>query len=205
MENYGSASHRSKERTKEKHLQPVVQQNIATAPQKSAGKKFMERLWKEDLPSIRDNILIPAAKSLVVDTIIRIVGGGTKPSGTIYSGGVNYGNYYRMDKPYAGSISPAQPIGNTTRRGFEYNEIEYPTMGDAQTVLQSLKEVVDNYGVVSIQDYYELSNLPCGNYMYSTYGWTADDIYRTVSNSMSITRGLNGRYTISLPRPSKIN
>lgn len=205
MENYGSASHKSKEMQKEKHLEPAIKSNAAVAPTKSAGKKFMERLWREDLPAVRDNILIPAAKSLIVDTIIKIVGGGSRPTGNIYTPTqINYGNYYKMDKPYTGSAT--SPIdGNSIKRGFDYNEIEYPTMGDAQTVLQSLREVVDVYNVVSIQDLYEISNIPCNNYMYSTYGWTADDIYRTASSPMSITRGLNGRYTIRLPRPSKIN
>ena len=69
---------------------------------------------------------------------------------------------------------------------------------DAVKVLSTLTEMIINYDVVSIADYYDLVGVS-PTYKDTLYGWTGSDL----TDARIIT--LDGEYSISLPVAKKLN
>ena len=57
------------------------------------------------------------------------------------------------------------------KSGFVLEDILFGTESDALSVLSSMKEIIVNYGCVSIADYYDLAGLPSNVYTNTKYGW----------------------------------
>ena len=60
-------------------------------------------------------------------------------------------------------------------------ELYFETRGEAEDVLDRMREIVSNYGIVSVADLYELAGV-VGNYTDQRYGWTGlrnTDVVRT--------------------------
>lgn len=53
-------------------------------------------------------------------------------------------------------------------------KIVLETYGDAQKVLHAMREIIENFSVVTIADLYELVGLP-GHYTFSRMGWSTLD------------------------------
>ena len=87
-------------------------------------------------------------------------------------------------------------------RKYEYHqfantrEIQKHIIGsrrDAIDILAALEEIATNYGPVNIAEYYDLiGEMP--SYLDNEYGWTLDDIHRTV-----ITAVKRGGYMLHFP------
>lgn len=56
------------------------------------------------------------------------------------------------------------------KSGFVLEDILFGTESDALSVLSSMKEIIVNYGCVSIADYYDLAGLPSNVYTNTKYG-----------------------------------
>lgn len=83
------------------------------------------------------------------------------------------------------------------KSGFVLEDILFETESDALSVLSSMKEIIVNYGCVSIADYYDLAGLPSNVYTNTKYGWL-DLKDAKVIDSMD-------RYKISLPKVLVLN
>lgn len=64
-------------------------------------------------------------------------------------------------------------------------------------ILHGLMEAIDNFGIVSVSDMYEMAKIPNDNYTLNDYGWT--DI-----RGAEVVRH-RGSYVISLPTPMPIS
>lgn len=78
------------------------------------------------------------------------------------------------------------------KSGFVLEDVLFGTETDALAVLSSMKEIIVNYGCVSIADYYDLAGVSGNVYTNTKYGWV-DLKDAKVINSMD-------GYKISLPR-----
>ena len=78
------------------------------------------------------------------------------------------------------------------KSGFVLEDVLFGTETDALAVLSSMKEIIVNYGYVSIADYYDLAGVSGNVYTNTKYGWV-DLKDAKVINSMD-------GYKISLPR-----
>ena len=73
----------------------------------------------------------------------------------------------------------------------------FGTESDALSVLSSMKEIIVNYGCVSIADYYDLAGLPGNVYTNTKYGWL--DL-----KDAKVIDSMDG-YKISLPKVLILN
>lgn len=80
---------------------------------------------------------------------------------------------------------------------FVLEDILFGTESDALSVLSSMKEIIVNYGCVSIADYYDLAGVSSNVYTNTKYGWL-DLKDAKVINSMD-------GYKISLPKVLVLN
>ena len=94
-------------------------------------------------------------------------------------------NYYRKNKNIR------------DKSGFILEDILFGTESDALSVLSSMKEIIVNYGYVSIADYYDLAGVSGNVYTNTKYGWL-DLKDAKVINSMD-------GYKISLPKVLVLN
>lgn len=189
------------ERAADKKIEKVV---VGTATTKKKGElsKFAGKIFSpEDMSDIKahlvDDVLIPGIKNTILDIIIdgasRALGGRGRGRTTYSSGGskVSYRDFYG-----GGSDRPAVAGGNASSRPrFDFDEIIYPTRGDAEAVRDQMTDVIERYGFVTVGDMYDMSNLP-QPWTSQKYGWTS-----IVHSSVIPVRD---GYVIKLPKASPI-
>jgi len=203
MVEYKPNSHKSKEeRIPERKVEKVVS-GVVKPKKKSDIQKFADIFISEDISNVKSyillEVLIPAIKKAIFDIVTNGIDmilygeGRTRNKSTIASK-VSYQRYYdrtmvdEQRRNYSNS---------SARNGFDYDELIFPTRGDAEAVLDAMNEIISQYGVVSIMDLYDLANVSTDNYQLNRYGWT--DI-----SGCKVIRVRDG-YILNLPRPLPIN
>lgn len=203
---FPSNSNKKKERidvVKEKNITQVVSGKVIKK-QRTFGQKLAETFFGDDTRSVGDyllnDILVPAMKSTLSD----MVGGGIEMLlfGERRSSGKSrlyrdrdrsYVPYNRMSR--RDDVDDRRYISKAARSRHDFDEIILETRGEAEDVLSHVVDIIDDYGVASVADYYDLLGVE-GNFTDNKYGWTnVSDAY--------ITRTRDG-YSIRLPRPREI-
>ena len=181
MEQYGPNSHKSKEAQKEgaassdKKVEKVIS-GSAKPKKKGEMQKFADVFISEDVGNVKSyilmDVLVPAIKKAISDIVTNgidmILYGETGRTRKASSGTkVSYGKYYdrEPDRRRDRSIS--------SRGGYDYDDIVFETRGDAEKVLDSMNDIISQYGVVSVLDLYDLADVSTDNYAANKYGWTA--------------------------------
>lgn len=197
---YPSNAHKTKtEETpaeKEK-LTPVVSKKV-TVKKKGASKKFTDIFVAADLKSVGEflfnDFLVPTAQKLFVDLVsngasVLMYGerGASRGRSTAdrYSTRSGYVDYNRMsDRREPRYSGPSRPV-------YNYDDIYFDSRGEAEVVKDALLDQIEEFGMVSIGDLYDLVEVT-GNYTDYKYGWT--DL-----RTACVERSRNGFY-IRLPR-----
>lgn len=175
MEDYKPNSHRSKEApaTNEKKVEKVVRGAVKTR-KKNGLEKAKCAIFSEDAANIKSyvvmDVLIPAFKKAISDVVtngieILLYGESGRTRRNSPSGSISYRNFYdrRDDGP--------RRLNAPVRNGYDLNDIVLETRGEAEDVLARMDELVEQYGVVSVADLYDLVGIT-GNYTDNKYGWT---------------------------------
>lgn len=192
MEEYPSNSNKSKE------LRKKVTTNPVKVYEKTNAEKIKESFIKEDLKTVglyifRD-VLVPNIKNLVREIVnngidLILYGSAGRPANNnrtkiSFSPGINYNSIYNG------------PSKTVEKKVYDFNTILFQTRGEAQAVLASLQDIIDQYGVVRVSDYYEVTGYT-GEYTGNNYGW--DNI-----SAARIDRVREG-FVITMPNPRPIN
>lgn len=190
MSEYKSNSHRSKEiEREEKKVERVVNGKV-----KSKKKnRFADTFISEDAASVKEyiifDVLIPAAKNAISDMVTTgiqmMLYGEVRGTNKSKGSKVSYSKYYddRRDRDY--------DRRSRTRSGYDYDEIILESRAEAEEVLNSMDDLLDRYGLVSVADLYDLVGIT-GNYTDNKYGWTS-------LRHASVQRLRDG-YLLKLPR-----
>ena len=152
----------------------IVPKATGTIKKKSEAGKLAGLFVAGDLASAKsyiiEDVLIPTIKNAVSEMVrngidILLFGEVRKGSNNrSTTSKVSYTNYYNG--------------GSSTRNldrssnSCSYDDIIFPSRGDAEVVLDGLNEIIQAYGFASVADLYELANITSGNYTYANYGWT---------------------------------
>lgn len=183
MEDYQGNAKKIKlgeERPEKQKLEPVVKSEVISK-KKSLGRKFKDIFVEADFRSVAryvfSDVLLPAVRNTIVDAstkgIERMMYGesamrrrgypGTGPRVT-YSTGVNRG-YSSI-----GARTPPAPIGG---RGPQASREDFilSSREDADLVLERMKDVIDQYEVVSVADLNELVGFP-SSHIDQKWGWS---------------------------------
>ena len=205
MEQYGPNSHKSKEAQKEgaassdKKVEKVIS-GSAKPKKKGEMQKFADVFISEDVGNVKSyilmDVLVPAIKKAISDIVTNgidmILYGETGRTRKASSGTkVSYGKYYdrEPDRRRDRSIS--------SRGGYDYDDIVFETRGDAEKVLDSMNDIISQYGVVSVLDLYYLADVSTDNYAANKYGWT------DISGCKAIR--VRDGYILKLPRALPLN
>ncbi|QPX62511.1 hypothetical protein SEA_TRUCKEE_47 [Arthrobacter phage Truckee] len=154
--------------------------------------------------SVIFDVILPQLKGMAVDAgtqaIERLILGessgvrrNSAPSNVtnIRTRGSNYHAYNR----YSGGSMASEDHETIRLKSNELREVVVPSRGDAQAVMDELFKLLNQYGSVSVSDYYETVGWT-GNFTDNQWGWTN-------LNAAGVSR-VSGGYRIELPRPVSI-
>lgn len=171
---YPANSHKNKAN---KTVNKVIKGDVIQRNQNNSGK-LKEALGGDDAQSVFSyiffDVIIPAAKSMLADAssqfIERILFGESRRS----SGGrQGYTSYNKMYEPRQrqGLARPARPeISRHGRATHNFGEVILASRGEAEHVLDSLTALIDEYGVATVSDLYDLVGIT-GNFTDDKWGW----------------------------------
>ena len=200
MVEYKPNSHKSKEeRIPERKVEKVVS-GVVKPKKKSDIQKFADIFISEDISNVKSyillEVLVPAIKKAISDIVTNgidmILYGGRTINKSSTASKVSYQRYYDRTDEQRRNYSTS-----SARNGFDYDELIFPTRGDAEAVLDAMNEIISQYGIVSIMDLYDLANVSTDNYQLNRYGWT------DISGCKAIR--VRDGYILNLPRPLPIN
>jgi hypothetical protein len=190
MEEYTSNSHK----TREKRVEKVVKGNVRSK-KKTEIQKLADVFISEDVANVKSyiifDVLIPAAKRVISDTVDTLLYGESGRKGKSNSSKASYERYY--DRSNSNRTNTPKTRSRST---YDYDEIVLDNRGEAEEVLSRMVDLVETYGLVSVADLYDLCGMSC-NYTDNNYGWT--DI-----RSANVVRVRDG-YLIKLPRALPLN
>lgn len=205
MEEYRHNSHKSKETQKEgaappdKKVEKVIS-GSAKPKKKGEMQKFADVFISEDVGNVKSyilmDVLVPAIKKAISDIVTNgidmILYGETGRTRKGSSGTkVSYGKYYDREPDRRRERSVP------SRSGYDYDDIIFETRGDAEKVLDSMNDIISQYGVVSVLDLYDLADVSTDNYAANKYGWT------DISGCKAIR--VRDGYILKLPRALPLN
>lgn len=207
MEQYASNSHRSREeqsKTEKKKVDKVIKGKARTK-KKSELSKVASMFISEDATSVKSyvlmDVLIPAVKKAISDIVtdgidIILYGGSGGSSNRSRSRGskVSYSKYYDDRDRDSDRVRARRP------GRYDLDDIVLDTRGEAESVLGTMDDIIDTYGMVTVADLYDLVGLTC-DHTAQKFGWT------NLANAEPVrVRDSNGYgYALKLPKALPIN
>lgn len=201
---YTPNSHKYKEQqnassTEEKKVTKVVNGPVKT--KRNDVRKLADIFISEDISNVKSyifmDVLVPAIKKAIYDIVTNgidmfLYGGSGKGRNNQPGAKVSYRNYYEQKNNggYRASDNARQS------NAFDYDDIVFNNRGEAEAALQQMKDIVARYGIVTVNDLYEMTPLSAP-YTSQKYGWM------DVSN-VDIVRVRDG-YILKLPRAVPID
>lgn len=204
LDDYKPNSNKFKEEQKETALEQRKAQKVVTGQvktkKKSEIKKFTDIFVSEDATKVKDyivmDVIVPSIKKLIsemvtngIDMILYGETGRTKKS-SVAATKTSYRSYYE------GRDSRRESRAPISRSTYSYDDVILETRGEAEAVLQQMDEIIANYDVISVADFYDLVGIT-GSYTDNKYGW--DDL-----RAARVERTRDG-YVIRLPRTIPLN
>lgn len=205
--NSNKVKERQDEPIKEKKVEQIVTGKVIKQ-KKTLGQKISETFFGDDTRSVSDyllqDVLIPAMKSTLSD----MVGGGIEMllfgERRRSSGGSIYRDRDRSYVPYNKMSSGNRrddrrddrfAMTKVARSRHDFDDIILETRGEAEDVLSHMVDLIEDYGVASVADYYDLLGIESA-FTDNNYGWTN-------IRDGSVERVRRG-YSIRLPQPKEI-
>lgn len=201
MSDYKPNSHVYKEEQKKALEERKKAEKVVSGPvklkKKSGITKLTDNIIAEDAKNVKTyiltDVLLPGIKKAIFDIVtggieMLIYGTTGKHKGGSLGSKVSYRNYYeRRDDRSDDSRS---------RTRFDYDEIVFPSRGEAEAVRDQLVDIIAKYGFATVSELYDMID-ETAPYTSNRYGWT------NLRNA-EVQRVRDG-YIIKLPKPSPID
>ncbi len=173
MENYKPNSDNRKTEKTERKFDPVVSKK-ATLRKKSGAEKMADSFFASNIDNVKKvvvtEVVVPAIKKIVSEIIsvgTDMLLYGESSHTRKQASKVSYRNYF---EPSSETIRANS--ADSRRSGLGYDDILFDTRGDAEAVLDTMNDIIDRYGTVSVADLYDLARVPNDNFTLNRYGWT---------------------------------
>jgi len=177
---------------------------------KSSGSRLRELFLGDDPASVLEyvvkDVMIPAAKDMITDAFAQGIerfffGENARPRRRPTSGTSVFGNTSQSHTNYtryssSSSRPEERPVARRNRSSRDFDDIIIPNRGQAEEVLDQLKDIVDKYEAASVKDLYEIVGVDF-HHTDAKWGWTnlEDARIRRVSNG----------YLLELPRTEALD
>lgn len=193
-----------------KNIKPVVKID-QTKVRKSTGRQFFSSLVTRDFGTIWDYLIDPddgivtnAVRALCAEVgcsvISMIFRQGPKSNGGSRrwnSQPTNYGSIYRTSDTgifkYGEQKSYETKTYDARRSSIDYMDIQFNNRADAERVLESMRDILEQYPSVSVANFYDLVG-----YNYEN-NWTCHDFGWTDLSDVIVSWS-HGAWIIALPK-----
>ena len=179
---------------KEKKNEKIITGKVVTR-KKSIIEKTIDMFLPEGKTSLKDmiieDIIVPTTKNIIADIVNSVLfgeAGRSRSSGSSRSR-ESYSSYYNKDD----SRRDTRP---TRSFSDSYDDIILENRGEAELVIDRMREYIDSYGIVTVAELYEFIGVT-KDYTTRNYGWTNLD-------SARVNRIRDG-YLLVLPQAMPIN
>ena len=206
MDYYQNNSHKHKAELKQAHEEAKTEkkkvekaiQGTAKVKKGNELRKLTDIFISEDIANVKSyivlDVLIPTIKKAISDIIkngidMILYGSSGLIRSTFTADRISYSKYYDPNNRY---ISRESKV----RSGFRCDDVIFDNRGEAETVLFRMNELIDNYGMATVADFYDLAGLT-GEYTSNNYGWTN-------IRSAEVVRARDG-YIIKMPKAMPID
>ena len=157
----------------EKRTEKVVAGTVKTK-KRGEMRKLADNLISEEVSNIKTylvaDILIPTIKNTIWDAITNsldmVLFGGSGRTKRSSGGG---GNRFSYDKQYRSNERLPNEVRARSR--FEMDDIIFESRGEAESVLEEMYAVLDEYQIVRVADLYDMAGLT-QPYTSNRWGWT---------------------------------
>lgn len=199
-------------RPPEKNIEKVVSGDVVRR-KPSLGKRIRAVFLGGDSQSVKDyvvlEVLVPALKDTIADAVTggieRMVfgdnvrpgrrGGRGLPAGTPNQ--FNYAGISARNQVIGGTRPDARHLSRQAQMTHQFDEVIFPSRTDAEAVLAQMFDLLDQFEVVTVSDFLELSGIS-GNFTDHKFGWS--DLRGVQAHR---TRG--GGYILGLPLTEPID
>lgn len=176
MDKYKPNSHRYREeqqaKAERKPMQKVVK-GKARVKKKGEVRKFLDNFFSEDIHNVKEYILteviVPSIKDALSNAInygsdMFIYGDARHSKKRSNASKVSYNSYYDGRR----ELRSNAPSNSRVR--YSYDTVTVDSRGEADEVLRRMEEAIEEYGMVSIGDFYDLVGIT-GDHTDNNYGW----------------------------------
>lgn len=162
----------------EKKIDQVITGEVIRR-KRSPFAKLTQNFVTEDSGSVFEylivEVLVPAAKSLVYDIFTqgleRKLYGEAKPKSPAQRGYTNYAAKTHSSTPIRYNTGGTVTALNRTQRvNHDFSEIILEKRSDAEDVLDKLRDLIGDYGMATVNDFYDLIGLT-GEFTDDKWGW----------------------------------
>lgn len=183
---------------------PKITTGTVTVKKKSEGKRIEEDLmgiwsylWNQVIVPNGKDLLAEAGRSALDMTIYGSIDNSRRRNqgSRNYSGRHDYSRRYRYEEEDKYRKSEAGPRRGKARNRYECEILYYDERGDAETVLDTLLNNIEEYGKTSVADYMSASGV--------TPEWTDNNFGWYDINENAIARDRYGYY-IRLPKVEEL-
>ena len=100
-------------------------------------------------------------------------------------------------RKYSGpSVKSLKPSDAVNYRSLDFDQITFDNRGEAEKVLQSMRELISAYGVATLSDFYDLLGVT-GSWADNNYGWIS-------LSTADVVRSRDG-YIIRFPKVTPVD
>lgn len=213
---FPSNSHKSKvepeAEPKREKLAPVVSQPVSKR-KKPLGKRIGETIAGDDMHTVGQyilmDVLLPAFKNTISDVVTQgieraLFGDSARTRSQVQHRPASHQQYApRTQYNRPTTTASARPVmgggPSISQRGratHDFDEIVFPSRGDAEIVLQELLGHIEKYQVATVHDFYDLVEIST-DFTNVKWGW-----YNL--NGVSVSR-VSGGYLLNLPQPIELS
>lgn len=148
----------------------VTAGKVKKAPQ-SRLKRFTNLFFAEDLGEVKRSIVVDVVVPTVVDMIVNVIKNSAE---MLFYGSTS--SKSRQGKPQGSYISYNSFAQQGQKRAkpsntFSFDELLFDTRDDAEAVRDTLLDIVDRYGRVTVLDYYDAAGVTGNGHTDQNYGW----------------------------------
>lgn len=201
--NYVNNSLKNRENHQDQKKQVVkVVKGKAKTKKKSEISRIASNIISEEAKSIKEYAIYDVVIPVVKDTITQLIKGSID---MLFYGEVRSSSSSRRNSSNASRVSYRdyyddrsirRDLSRTSTR-YSYDDITFEYRQDAEEVLNRMDEIVEQYGVVTVADLFDLAGITGNGYTDQNYGWTS-------TRSASVERNRQGEFFLKLQRPSSI-
>ena len=177
----------------DKEQKEINHMNVNVKVKKASKAKGLFRLLfsKDIFSAIKDalfDVAVPNLKDNMAKTSKNVIDqmfyDAPSKTGTTYSN-INYGASYRSGVYTTKAINTIGPQVRQQRRSiYDVNNIIFTDLNDSTdprtgehirgvlSVIDELKSMCQQYGYVTVNEFYDVINQPSTNYLDQRYGWT---------------------------------